>query len=142
MPFCHVRLRALKPLRDSYPADPQTLGESIRKYRIDAGLLQKELAERIGVSESTICNWEKGYTASDVHLLPRIWKVVGEPAQPPVGTLREALIDYRRRLGLSQRGLAASIGVDPSTVASWERGEHEPQARLAQIIGDLLEAGK
>jgi len=41
-----------------YPKNPQNLGERIRKARMDKGLLQRELAEQIGVSEDTVINWE------------------------------------------------------------------------------------
>lgn len=41
------------------PENPVTLGDKIRKGRIELGFFQKELAEIIGVSEDTIRNWEK-----------------------------------------------------------------------------------
>lgn len=43
-----------------YPKNPQTLGEKIRKARMDKGLMVKELAEIIGVTEDTVINWEIG----------------------------------------------------------------------------------
>ena len=43
-----------------YPANPETIGEHIRKKRIDLGLMQKEVAGIIGVTESSIWNWEHG----------------------------------------------------------------------------------
>jgi uncharacterized damage-inducible protein DinB len=41
--------------------DP-TLAERIRKWRLERGLFQVDLAKRVGVSEMTIVNWEKGRT--------------------------------------------------------------------------------
>jgi len=41
-----------------YPKNPQTLGERIKKARMDKGLLIVELAELIGVTADTIINWE------------------------------------------------------------------------------------
>jgi hypothetical protein len=40
-----------------YPFDPKTIGEHIRKRRLDLGLLQLEVAKMIGVTESTVWNW-------------------------------------------------------------------------------------
>ena len=37
----------------------RTLGERIKKWRLDQGLFQKELAKIIGVDEMTVVNWEK-----------------------------------------------------------------------------------
>jgi DNA-binding transcriptional regulator YiaG len=48
----------LLELNPSYPQQPQTLGERIRKARMDKGLLIRELAQLIGVSEDTVINWE------------------------------------------------------------------------------------
>lgn len=33
----------------------------IRKHRLDLGLLQREVAERIGCDKMTMVNWEKGH---------------------------------------------------------------------------------
>ncbi len=41
-----------------YPKEPKTLGERIRKARMDKGLMIKGLAEQIGVTEDTVINWE------------------------------------------------------------------------------------
>jgi len=43
-----------------YPTNPVTIGDHIRKRRMDLGLLQREVAEIIGVTESSIWNWEHG----------------------------------------------------------------------------------
>ena len=48
----------LNDFSHKYPKNPQTLGEKIRKTRMDKGLMIKELAEQIGVSEDTVINWE------------------------------------------------------------------------------------
>lgn len=34
--------------------------DNIRFLRIDAGLTQKELAEKLNVGQSTVCQWESG----------------------------------------------------------------------------------
>jgi len=41
-----------------YPKNPQNLGEKIRKARMDKGLMIKELASRLGVTEDAVINWE------------------------------------------------------------------------------------
>ena len=41
-----------------YPKTPKNFGEVIRKKRMDLGLTMREIAERLGVSETTVYNWE------------------------------------------------------------------------------------
>lgn len=42
----------------AYPRNPSTLGEYIRKWRMEQGISQVSLAEKLGVNEMTIVNWE------------------------------------------------------------------------------------
>ena len=45
------------------------IGKRIRKYREDRKLSQKDLADMIGVSNSSISNWEKGINRPDADML-------------------------------------------------------------------------
>ena len=45
-----------------YPSDPKTIGEAMRKRRLDLGLRQIDVANLVGCNEMTVVNWEKGYT--------------------------------------------------------------------------------
>jgi DNA-binding XRE family transcriptional regulator len=56
----------------NYPKDPKTLGEYVKKWRMDKGLFQEELAELLGVAEMTIANWERGRTRPIIHKLQKI----------------------------------------------------------------------
>ena len=49
----------LVELDPKYPKDPKTLGEHIRKARMDQHVMVKELAERVGIVPKTVINWEK-----------------------------------------------------------------------------------
>ena len=49
----------LNDFNPKYPKNPRrTLGEKIRKARMDKGMLIRELASQIGVTEDTVINWE------------------------------------------------------------------------------------
>lgn len=45
------------------------IGSRIRKYREIRGISQKELAERINVSNSRISNWEQGINRPDADII-------------------------------------------------------------------------
>ena len=47
---------------DGYPINPKTIGEHMRKKRMDKRLMQSEVTNIIGVSEKSIWNWENGRT--------------------------------------------------------------------------------
>lgn len=48
------------------------IGNRIRKYREECNMTQKQLAERIGVSNSRVSNWEQGLTRPDADILAAV----------------------------------------------------------------------
>jgi DNA-binding XRE family transcriptional regulator len=69
LPFCRATLLGMRCPKGpyfikakGYPTQPTTMGEAIRKRRLDLGLRQTDVANSIGCDEMTIVNWEKGHT--------------------------------------------------------------------------------
>ena len=52
------------------------IGARIRKYREMRGFSQKELAQKIGVSNSRVSNWEQGINRPDADILADICKAL------------------------------------------------------------------
>jgi len=52
---CEVNLLEFNP---KYPKNPKNFGERLRKKRMDMRLTMREISERLGVSETTVYNWE------------------------------------------------------------------------------------
>jgi len=44
----------------------------IRELRIESGITQKELAKKLNVTNSTVCDWEKGRSEPDLQTLAQI----------------------------------------------------------------------
>jgi DNA-binding XRE family transcriptional regulator len=65
-----VKIQAQKPLPATYPREFKTLGDHLRKRRLELGLLQREVAERLGVDETTVYNWERNRTNPSRQLVP------------------------------------------------------------------------
>jgi len=70
------------PLPRSYPQVLTTIGDHLRKRRLDLGLLQREVAERLGVDKTTITNWELNRTTPALRFLPPIIALASIPALP------------------------------------------------------------
>jgi len=77
LPFCHIQLTARKPPSPACPRELHTLGDHIRKRRLDLGLLQREVAEKLQVNQMTVCNWETNRTSPQLRFIPRIVAFLG-----------------------------------------------------------------
>jgi len=53
------------------------LSEQLKKYRKQQNLTQKELAQRLNVSDKTISSWETGRTYPDISLLINLSSILG-----------------------------------------------------------------
>jgi transcriptional regulator with XRE-family HTH domain len=72
--------------------------------------------------------------------MPAIIRFLGYNPLPAGNGWGERLLRRRTTLGLSQEASAKRLGLDPSTLARWERGEREPTGvRLSRVKGFLDE---
>jgi DNA-binding transcriptional regulator YiaG len=138
LPFCHIRLSGPKPLRKAYPKALKTLGDYLRKKRLDLGLLQKEVADQLGVDTASICNWESNEVQPMVHCLPGIFAFLGHNPLPEAGDLIGKLKRLRGTLGPTQEKLAQKLGIDESTVAGWERRDNMPVGSYRKLLEDFI----
>ena len=57
--------------------DQQKIGQFIAEMRKEQGLTQRELAEKLNVSDKVVSKWETGKSLPDVETMPKISKVLG-----------------------------------------------------------------
>ena len=122
LPFCHVSLKAARPSK--IPQNPHTWGDHIKKRRLELRLFQKDVAQTLGVDETTVNNWEKNHSKPILHLFPKVIKFLGyDPMPINQKTLGEEMVQYRKSLGMTQMALAKLIGIDPTTLSRIERSK-------------------
>jgi transcriptional regulator with XRE-family HTH domain len=103
--------------------EPQTVGEHIKKKRLELALTQEKAGQLLGVTALTILYWEHGVFQPAVKHFPAILAFLGyDPKRPSPTCLSERLQAKRRELGWTQRDAARKLGIDPSTWSSWEGG--------------------
>ena len=138
MPFCHAHLKGPRPLPRSYPQVLATIRDHLRKRRLDLGLLQREVAERLGADPCTITNWELNHTEPELRFLPGIIRFLGYAPWYAGASIGERLLAYQREKGLPQAALARLIGVDAVTLSRWERNLRMPTGRFARLADAFL----
>ena len=133
-----LTLKALK-LKETRVA-PVSLGEHLKKRRLELGLTQKEAGTHLGVTSFTVTNWEHGLRRPAIQHFPAICQFLGYDPEPPTpNTIAERLVTERRQFGWTQRVAARKLGVDPSTWSAWEHGgtimSKAHRHLVAQFIG-------
>ncbi len=70
MRFCHLTLRTGKPEDSRYPKELRTIGDRLKKRRLDLRLLQRDVAKDLGVSPSSVPHWEFGQKTPKLQCRP------------------------------------------------------------------------
>lgn len=139
LPVIRHQSQHKKPRPDSYPKNPVSIGDQIRKRRMDLKLLQKDLGKLFGVTEDCITNWERNRNVPQIQFYPHIISFLGYlPFEFDEDTLSGRMKTYRHIHGLNQMQLAKILKVDPSTVCSWELGEKRPKKGVLEALDRLL----
>lgn len=134
-----MTLHSKRPTAKIYPASLRTVGDHIRSRRLDLGLFQKDVAARIGVTTSTVWNWERGRSEPGIKEWAGVIRFLGY-IPFDVGDSCTALIKaYRFVHGLSQREMAMRFGVDESTVWRWETGRSKVPQAVAVAAREIID---
>jgi transcriptional regulator with XRE-family HTH domain len=143
LPKCHYVIKINKPpsrvsTTRSYQSFPITLGDYLRKRRLDLGLRQKDVAAIIQTTVCSIRNWENNLHQPYLQAIPAIINFTGFCPYDPNLAFHQKLIIWRSVNGIRQREMADLIGVDQSTLAKWEQGKRTPNIKHQQRISEVL----
>ena len=117
-----------------YPDAPKTLGEHLRKSRLDLGETQEQAASRFGVTFTSYNGWEADRIAPKVCQWPEMVRFLGyDPSSKPV-RFGEAVTYLRQSLGLDKQQFAAVLKVDVRSILNWEKHRTVPFASVRQRL--------
>jgi transcriptional regulator with XRE-family HTH domain len=135
LPLSHHLTSRTRP-----PEKLETVGDHLRRRRLTLKLLQRQVAEQLGVNTATIHNWEANVVQPRLHFMPAIIRFLGyNPLPPPTPAgWGERLVSCRTALGISQKELAEQLAVDQGTLARWERGERQPAGAFLTRVSRFL----
>ena len=137
LPCLPVTLKCLKPKETDF--EPHTLGEHIRKRRLELGLTQKDAAKQLDCCWSALLNWEKGKRQPSMKSIPAIIAFLDYDPSPKPTNLSQQLAAVRREMGWSIKHAAARLGVDPGTWGRWER-MGIPWTRHQRMVAAFIQA--
>lgn len=129
--------------------------EQLRLLRQEWGFSQQELADRIGISKSSINMYERGEREPGIDTLKRIAAfynvdidfLLGKTSKRRKGLILGARIDqniahniqhHRQEANLSQKQFADLLGVEEDTVVNLENGKQKLDKEMLYKICDVL----
>ena len=135
LPFCKAALRAQKPRSAVYPTEIKSVGDHLRKKRLDLKMTQKEVAAKLQTNACTYRDWERNQRNPSFRYMLKIIKFLGYiPFDMQFEDLGQRIRAYRQILGLRQKDLARQLAIDPTTIAYLEKGKHKPGKRVAREL--------
>ena len=141
------------------PREPKTLGEHLKRRRVQLGQKQAEAARILGFCTRSMSLWESDKIFPTWDHQPALIDYLGydpfkdigiqdprgnetgfvaflsakEPA--PIGHL---LRRRRLELKLTVNACARMLGVDSKSLTGWEKGKHEPCRRTRERVKQML----
>lgn len=134
---------------------PYHIGRQLRQTRKNRNLKQSEVAERVGVANSTYANWEQGSNRPNTDQLVSLCHVLNVSADVLLGiddqdigkqktgeeyaaTFAKNLKAEIKRVGMTIDDLGRLIGSSSTTVSDWITGNTQPHlSTLFQICEAL-----
>lgn len=131
-------------------------GEKLKLLREEKGLTQQDVADVLNVGRATIAGYEtKGkqpdyekltklaefFDTSIDYLLGRmdnsnIDKKISESTENK--TLSEKIKQLRKEKDITQKELAETLSISPSTIAMYETGQRKPDSDMLETIADFF----
>ncbi len=108
---------------------------------MDRGLLQRDVASIIRVTEECISNWEISRSIPQIRYMLAIIKFLGydPPVSKKTSELGEKIAKFRRENGLRLIELAKQIGVDDRTLGRLEKGKGSFKKKTKQKVRKYLD---
>ncbi len=140
LPFYTYLKATKKPFIRHYHGDPHTLGEHIRKARMERGLLQKDVAATLETCEDTITGWESNRSSPMVSWYPKIIAFLGYyPFNHETDSLGGKLKQIRYSYGYSVERCAALLKISVDAARRWEDGKAILNPKFRALIVTLWE---
>ncbi len=93
----------------------------------------------MGCCQQAIINWEKGRSSPQISQVGKVVEFLGYNPFPGGNSLAERLVAYRKARGMRQKDFARKLGIDLSTLASYEQG-HQPTKKYHRILTKFIES--
>jgi transcriptional regulator with XRE-family HTH domain len=134
-----ISLKAKRPVNPAYPTELKTLGDHLRKMRLDRGLLQRDVASLLLVDTDTVTTWEMNRHQPTAKFAKSIISFLGYIPFTFAGQSIGRQLHCARLIGgHTQKQVAELIGCDASSLRSIELDQRSLLKRTYEKIQDYI----
>ena len=96
----------------------KSMAEVISSRRKELGMTQKDLAEKLNITDKAVSKWERGIACPDTAAIPKLAQILGisleelmdaEPARKPGGEKAEQVLDVALKAIPMALGIAVTL---------------------------------
>jgi len=132
-------LKAKKPVNTAYPKELVTLGDHLRKVRLDKGMSQPQVSLILNTSTDMVTNWELNRNEPTPKFAKLIIEFIGYvPFSLENASLGKRIYYARLMSGMTQDQISKEIGCDESNLRNIELDIRKPGVELNKKIGDFI----
>jgi len=133
--FLRQTKKVRKPRIHDYSLFPQTVGEHVRKVRIERDLSQLDVARLIGVSDESIYYWENARSVPQVQFYPAIIAFLGfYPFSHDTRTIAGKLQQLINCNGWTRAACAKTLQLDSGTIKRILKGKRTMTPKIVSVI--------
>lgn len=123
----------------------ETVADKLRYARLTAGFHQDALADKVGIDRITLLRYENGHISEETMEIEWLIKIALECGMEQyfccspyhifiIEDAGKQIKQYRRAAGLTQKKLAAKLGVAETTVKRWEQKRNKPPKYVWELV--------
>lgn len=133
--------RCKMPKIKGYPTNPITLGDHLRKKRMDLNITQKRVSEILQTTEDTITYWENGRSKPQSSYYKRIFNFLGYfPFDRKKFSFGTEVFYARMISGFTLKELSALTGLSSDGLYYIERGLRNPRPLSIEKLIPFIES--
>ena len=113
----------------------QTMGEIISNLRREQGMTQKDLADKMGVTDKAVSKWERNLSCPDISSIPRLAEALGTTVNVlmDVKPGEEQRTDWNKVITLILSAMPLAMGVALAVISVIEH--HTPWSAYFFMAG-------
>lgn len=94
--------------------EKQTMGDMISTLRKEKGMTQRELAEKLNVTDKAVSKWERNLSCPDIHSIPALAEALGVSVEKLMSTSKQVSREKPapdKIIGIILRAVPLAMGV-------------------------------